>query len=103
MRTVGNSITDTSVNCNTNANGTALKSSGAKYASLLIKEISGAHGTHVVTIQVSENGTDWQDTSHTLTGTGILEGVIVIGKFVRSRVTTAQGGASVCDIALILR
>ncbi len=103
MAMIGNSHTDTSVDCNTNANGTALKSDGARYASLLIKEVSGTHATHVITIQVSENGTDWQSTSHTITGDGILEGVLVIGKFIRSRVTTVEGGASVSDISLILR
>lgn len=103
MKMRGNSITDANVDCNTNANGTALKSNGARYASLLVKAISGSHGTQVITIQVSENGTDWQSTSHSLTGDGILEAVLVVGKFVRTRVTTVQGGAAVCDVALILR
>jgi len=99
----GNSVTDASVDTNTSATTTAFKTNGGQYASLLIKPISGTHGTHVVTILVSENGTDWHSTTHTKTGTGVLEGVLVIGKYITAKVSTVEGAASVCDIALIIR
>ncbi len=55
---------------------------------------SGTHATHVVTLQKSLDGTNWTNTSNTQNQLGILNNIQVTARYVRCKVTTAEGGAS---------
>jgi len=99
-----NSVTDSAVDANTNAVGTALKMGGATQVGLYIIDGSDGHTNHIVTIQISPNGgTNWFDTAHTITGLGELHDVTCIADEIRAKVTTVEGGVSVIEIVLIIK
>ena len=60
---------------------------------------TGAHANHIITIQISANDTDWEDTVLTVTGTGFKEGETT-AQYIRAKVTTAESAASTSDIYL---
>lgn len=103
MRGRGSSITNTAFDMNALGNATALKAKGATIASLIVKHVSGTHVTHIITIQVSRDGTDWVNTNHSITGLGVLDAVLCLGNEYRARVTTVEGSASTADVTLIIR
>ena len=102
-RAVGKNYTDLAVDANTASTTTILPMGNAQYASLFVIAASGAHTTHVITIQISGDGTNWEDTSLTITGTGKIIGVLCITAFIRAKVTTPEGGASTVDIILVIK
>lgn len=61
---------------------------------------TGTSTAHVVTLQVSPNGTDWFDTPFSITGINWVEGEIV-GSELRGKVTTVEGSASTVDVYII--
>lgn len=86
-----------------NANSTSTVSSsitgiGKKYASFYVSDAGGAHNTHVLTVQVSPDGTQWFNTSTTLTGVGLIPPVLICCHSVRLKITTAQGASSTINI-----
>ena len=99
------SQTDTGLDANNLATvSTALKMEGATIAGLYIIANTGANTTHVITLQVSpDGGTTWINTSHTITGVGELHSITCIADQVRTKVTTAEGGASTVDIIIIIK
>jgi len=102
-RRTGGNVTDLAFDMNSLGNATALKAKGATIASLIVKHVSGTHATHIITIQVSRDGTDWVNTNHTITGVGVLDAVLCLGNEYRARLTTVEGSASTCDVTLIIR
>ena len=90
----------------TNNNGattTSISMHDALYVSLFVKAASGTHSTHVITIQMSPNGTDWYDTSSTLTGAGKITNVLCIAAYVRAKVTTSEPGTSTVDVIMVVK
>ena len=86
----------------TNVNNTVTDSlyiNGNRSIGVYVDDGSGAHTSHIVTIQVSANETDWHDTALTVTGLGFKEGETT-AQYIRAKVTTAEGGASTSDIHL---
>lgn len=78
----------------------ALRINGSRNAVMILEADTGAHTTHVVDLQFSADGLTWHDhATMTLTGLGTLfvEGT-VNGKFVRAKVSTAEGGASTINV-----
>ena len=84
---------------NTKATG-ALDLDLARHVFVSIEDDSGAHTTHVLKIEMSADGTTWhQHGSATTTGLGFMEGT-VDSRFVRVKVTTEEGGASLVDVII---
>lgn len=79
----------------------ALEIKENNFVSWTVLADTGAHTTHILTLQCSLDGTNWGNTSSTITGTGSIEdNVQVTSKFVRVKVTTLEGGASTVDILI---
>lgn len=66
---------------------------------------TGAHTAHVVALQYSPDGTNWETSgSNTITRTGHKVVSDLLGcKYIRLKVTTAEGGASTSDVVLQCR
>ena len=62
---------------------------------------TGNSSSHVVTVQISPNGTDWFDTEHTITGVGNLHELTCTATLARCAITTTQGEASTIDIYMV--
>lgn len=73
------------------------------YVSVYVKSASGSHSTHVLTLQTSPDGTDWYDTSSTITGTGVLGNILCVTGEVRIKVTTIEGVASLIDVIMLVK
>jgi len=66
-----------------------------------IRGATGAHTTHVVTLQSSVDNINWEDaTGATVTGEGFKGEVTISSQFVRASVTTPEGGASTIDLII---
>ena len=102
-RKTGNEYTDSALDANASSVTTALKTNSARYVSLFVLADTGAHTTHVITIQISGDGVNWEDTSNTVTGVGSKINVLCVAGFVRAKVTTPEGGASTVDVTVVLR
>lgn len=74
---------------------------GNKTVGIYVSSSTGNHASHVITAQVSSNGTDWYDTSptQTVTGIGYIE-FDTIAQNVRCKVTTAEGSTSTCNVTI---
>lgn len=87
------------------ANATTLSNSlDIGNASLIIFQVlgaTGAHTTHILTLQCSVDESNWNDISGaTVTGAGVKGEITVASQFVRLKVTTNEGGASTVDIII---
>ena len=102
-RKTGNEYTDSALDANASSATTPLKTNGARYVSLFVLDDTGAHTTHVMTIQISGDGVNWEDTADTITGVGSKTNILCIAAFVRAKVTTLEGGASTVDVTVVLR
>ena len=90
---------------NTNSLGafsSPLEMEGMVYVGMYVCGDSGSHSSHVVTLQVSPNGTDWFDTNDTVTGTGFVKQDLIVATEIRAKVTTAEGATSTCKVYLIV-
>ena len=69
---------------------------GNKNLAVDIAADSGAHATHVCTVQLSFDKTTWLGftVAKTIAQIGILDDFTTNAKYVRVRVSTAEGGAS---------
>ena len=61
---------------------------------------SGTHGTEVVTLQFSVDDSVWQASAITQAGAGFTDDITINARYVRVKVTTAEGGASTVDITI---
>lgn len=87
---------------NTNVLDTVTQSlyiNGNRGIGLHIYADSGTHASHVVTVQVSANDTDWTDTTLSIMGVGSVEGETT-AQYIRAKVTTAEGANSTVNIYL---
>ena len=91
---------DAGLNANDTATvGTALELLGARRVGLQVDGATGTHATHVVTIQVSADGTTYHNSSATVTGEGVVE-LDTAFPYAKAKVTTAEGGTSTININL---
>lgn len=74
---------------------------GQRNLFMAVVAVSGANTTHVVEVQVSPNNTNWAApaTAIEVTGLGNKQGT-VDARFVRLKVKTEEGGASIVDLYL---
>ena len=94
--------TETGLNANSlGAVTTAIELDEDEHLGIFILDNSGTHATHVITIQASPDNTNWFDTSYTLTGTGFLNNTTIITRYIRAKVTTAEGAASVINVCVV--
>jgi hypothetical protein len=92
-------ISDTGLDANdTSTVSTVLDVLENRYISFDVQDNSGTHSNHVITLQISFDNSTWYNTSSTKTGTGFVENVQVTARYVRLKVTTAEGSASIVDI-----
>jgi len=61
---------------------------------------TGGNTTHIITLQCSLNNSTWQNTSSTITSVGIKDNIQVTARFIRLKVTTAEGSASTVDVII---
>ena len=82
-----------------NATSGSLYINGNKTVGVYVHAATGAHATHVITVQISANNIDWFDSTSTITGTGFVE-FDTIAQYVRIKVTIAEGAVSTCNIKI---
>ena len=71
------------------------------FVSWTVQATSGAHTTHVITLQHSLDNAAWLDTSSEITGAGTAEdNVQTTARFVRAKVSTVEGAASKVDVII---
>jgi len=90
--------------------GLDANSLGAVSASLEIKENTitsmqiiantGGNTTHQIDLQCSTNNVNWHDVGSGVIGIGIEDGLTVGARYIRARVSTAEGAASTVDVYL---
>ena len=96
--------TDDAVDSNTNATTTSIPLDGAATVGFYVVAASGAHTTHITTLQISPDaGTTWIDSDSTITGIGALPNIPCISDLIRTKVTTAEGNASTVNITLVIK
>ncbi|MBL4820131.1 MAG: hypothetical protein JKY98_03935 [Gammaproteobacteria bacterium] len=100
---VYNKQVDTGLDSDASSVSTALVMEGAKLAAFFVVANTGTHATHVITMQVSPDGTNWFDTSHTITGVGNLHNIGCAAEQIRCKVTTLEGATSTVDITIIIK
>ncbi len=61
---------------------------------------TGGNTTHIVTLQCSLDDTNWNNTAATVTGVGLQDNTQVSARYVRLKVTTAEGSASTVDVII---
>ena len=62
--------------------------------------VSGTHASHILTLEVSPDGTDWYASSLTKTGVGYANGYTTAAKFCRVRCSTAEGASSQVNVII---
>jgi len=107
MLSIGNigseKLEDSAVDMNAASTTTPIETSDRVYVGLFVANVSGTSATHVTTVQISADNVNWFDTSCTITGEGASEGMLLIGEWVRAKVTTVEGAASTADITIVIK
>ena len=65
--------------------------------------VTGGHITHVITMQYSPDGSSWINGANKITGVGCVDVAVTAARYIRLKVTTAEGGVSTSDIYLLAR
>ena len=104
MIEIYNEISETGLDTNSTSTKTAgTDVSTCEEATFYVIAATGAHTTHVVTLQFSHEDVDasYQDSEHTLTGVGCKHvSNIQSVAWMRLKVTTVESGTSTCDMAI---
>ena len=75
----------------------------AKEVFFTVEDASGAHTTHVLTLQMSADNTNWHNHgSAAVTGLGFSSGTVG-ARWCRVAVTTLEGGASTVNVRINAR
>jgi len=75
----------------------------AKEVFFTVEDDTGSHTTHVLTLQMSADGTNWHNHgSAAVTGLGFSSGTVG-ARWCRIAVTTLQGGASTVNVRVNAR
>lgn len=59
---------------------------------------TGVHNTHIIKLQGSIDKINWATTSSSITGIGINDNVQITARYIRFKVTTAEGATSTVNI-----
>ncbi len=93
-------LTQTGLDSNASSTTSSLDISDNEWVAFEAIANTGTHGTHVLTLQCSMDDSNWTDTASTLTGTGVVDKVQIIAKFVRLKVTTVESATSTIDVTI---
>lgn len=104
----GVSTTETLLNSGLDADDTATITNEQSMGSgtlvgLYVKTATGVSSTYRITLQISPDGTNWFDTTHTITGQGQLHDITCLASSVRAKVSTAAGSATTIDVFILTR
>lgn len=90
---------DFTINANDiNAVTDAVDISENSHASYSVANISGAHTAHKIKLQCSLDGINWGDADTGLVGTGMTDNIHVTAKYVRGKVSIAEGSVSLVKV-----
>ncbi|MBL4940969.1 MAG: hypothetical protein JKY81_04825 [Colwellia sp.] len=64
---------------------------------------TGGNTTHVVTLQISPDGSTWFDTNHQITGVGDIHDITCVAANARCSVTTVEGSTSTIDVFILTK
>ena len=94
-------FSQTGINANALTNSNSFNIGMATNVVLQVLANSGTHTTHILQIQCALDGTNWEDiVGATITGLGIVSIADVAAEFIRARVSTVEGAASIVDIKM---
>lgn len=93
-------LTQSGIDADANTNSNSLDIAQARNICIDIAAGSGAHTTHVVTLQTSIDDSVWTTSSTTIAQIAFSDNIAVTARYVRLRVTTKEGGASTIDITI---
>lgn len=91
----------TGVNANASSVTSSFATHGHRNIIFHVVANTGAHTTHVLTLQCSLDDSEWFDIAGaTITGVGVKGGITINSEYVRLKVTTLEGGTSTVDIII---
>ena len=95
-------LAETEIDANSTSTVTAsLDISESRLCIFQVLGNTGAHTSHVLTLQCSLDDSVWNVIAGaTVTGAGVKGEIEVASQFIRLKVTTAEGGASTVDIII---
>lgn len=88
---------------NTNSTSTAttgLDISEQKLVAMAVLGTTGAHDNHEVELQCSIDNTNWFGTGKKITGVGLKDGISIAARYVRLKVTIAEGATSTVTLVV---
>lgn len=94
---------DLAIDANASTITSAIEIGDTSMIGVYVQSASGTHGTHVLTIQLSPDGNNWFDSTHTITGLGNLHEITCVALNARCKITTVEGATSTIDVFLITR
>jgi len=97
------SQTETVNSNNLGAATTALEMGDASLAAFYVVGNNGAWTTNEIILQVSPDGTNWFDTTHSVTGVGNLHDIGCAAHSIRCKVSVAQGALSTVDVTVLVK
>lgn len=103
LRLSANKLVSVGLDANSASATNELDLGDAKYIGMYVIADTGTHATHVITLQVSPDDTNWYNTTHTVTGVGFTHEDMCIGHSVRAKVTTLEGAPSTVDVMIFAK
>ena len=97
------SATDTGVDVNAASTTTTFVMVSSQKLFVVTKLASGTYSAAVVTVQCSDDGITWNNSSNTITGPGMKDNISTITPFVRVKVTSLEGSTGTADITLVAK
>ncbi len=94
---------DITLNADANSTSTVTASLDVKDAFVAFIEVTavtGTHASHVLTIQCSADDSIWSNMAQTISGAGTVALADLGPRFIRGKITTAEGGTSTVHIYL---
>jgi len=79
---------------------TGLDISAQQFVAMAVLATTGTHTTHEVELQCSVDNTSWFATGMKITGTGLKDGISVAARYVRLKVTIAEGTTSTVTLVI---
>lgn len=99
-------VTDKNINANSTSTTSPVEMESAKSVGFYVVAKTGQHSRHIVTLQKSGDGVNWEDTPHIIFGEGSITDITtLIAKQVRAKVTRTEGtdAVSTIDITIIVK
>jgi len=95
-------LSDKNVDANAETVTNSIKVGKRFYVTMYVVGNTGNHNNHTVTIQTSTDNETFTDTKYSVTGDDHINKVYLTAPYLRAKVTTVEGGASTCDVYIVL-